>query len=88
MTAALFLVCPLQHPLPPPCPPHAAPRPPAYPADAAADKRLADTVPDGGGFEQREALCAAVRLRERAILSRTEFVAAQQAKALRRAGAR
>jgi hypothetical protein len=61
-----------------------SPAPAAYPQEAAADKRLADTVPEGGGFEQREALCAAVRLRERAILARTEFVAAQQAKALRR----
>jgi hypothetical protein len=41
-------------------------------------------VPQGGGYEQREALCASIRLRERAILSRTEFVALQRAKAIRR----
>jgi hypothetical protein len=54
----------------------------AYTQDPAEDKRLAGTVPDGGGFEQREALCAAVRVRERAILARAEFVSAQRAKAL------
>ncbi|KAI8468013.1 MAG: hypothetical protein J3K34DRAFT_428732 [Monoraphidium minutum] len=57
----------------------------AYPKDAAADQRLAAAVPDGGGYAQREALCAAVRLRERAVLARAEFVALQRAKAARRA---
>ncbi|GBF95178.1 hypothetical protein Rsub_07891 [Raphidocelis subcapitata] len=54
----------------------------AYKQDPAEDKRLAETVPDGGGFDRREALCASIRVRERAILARTEFVAAQRAKAL------
>lgn len=54
------------------------------PGDAAADQALAATVPAGGGYEQREALCAAVRVRERAVLARTEFVAGQRAKALRK----
>ena len=58
----------------------------AYPKDTAADQRLAAAAPDGGGFEQREGLCAAIRLRERAILSRVEFVSLQRARALRRCG--
>jgi histone-lysine N-methyltransferase SETD3 len=58
---------------------------PGYKQSSAADKQLAQTVPQGGGFEQRAALIAAVRCREQQILARTEFVAAQRMRELKRA---
>jgi histone-lysine N-methyltransferase SETD3 len=53
-----------------------------------ADRQLAATVSAGGGWEQRQAVVAAVRLRERQILSRTEFVAQQRLRQLRKGGSR
>lgn len=67
-----------------PTPPCSLPLTTAYKQDPADDRRLAETVPNGGGYEQREALCAAIRLRERAILARCEFASLQRAKALRK----
>lgn len=52
-----------------------------YQQSAASDKALAERVAGaGGGYEQRAALVAAIRPRERRILSRTEFVAMQRIK--------
>jgi hypothetical protein len=59
----------------------------AYPpAAAAADKQAAAAaaIADGGTFAERAALMASVRVRERQILSRTECVAAQRVKELKR----
>ncbi|KAF6255066.1 hypothetical protein COO60DRAFT_1272756 [Scenedesmus sp. NREL 46B-D3] len=58
-----------------------------YRQQAEADKQLAAGVQAGGGFEQRRGLMAAVRVRERQILSRTEFVAQQRIRQLRIMGA-
>eukprot|EP00775_Hariotina_reticulata_P013031 gene13031-13160_t len=49
-----------------------------------ADRELAAVVSAGGGWLQRQAVLAAVRLRERQILSRTEFVAQQRLRQLRK----
>eukprot|EP00878_Enallax_costatus_P028717 GHUV01031052.1.p1 GENE.GHUV01031052.1~~GHUV01031052.1.p1 ORF type:complete len:258 (+),score=106.58 GHUV01031052.1:375-1148(+) len=59
----------------------------AYPQQQDADKQLAASVPGGGGFLQRVGLMAAIRVRERQILSRTEFVAQQRIRELKRAKA-
>lgn len=55
-----------------------------YKQTAAAGKQRAATVPAGGGVAQRAALMAAVRVREQQILSRTEFVASQRIRELKR----
>jgi histone-lysine N-methyltransferase SETD3 len=55
-----------------------------YPQQAEADRQLATDVQAGGGFEQRRSLMANVRVRERQILSRTEFVAQQRIRQLRK----
>jgi histone-lysine N-methyltransferase SETD3 len=55
-----------------------------YPQQVEADRQLAAGVQAGGGFEQRRELMAAVRVRERQILSRTEFVAQQRLRQLRK----
>jgi hypothetical protein len=57
---------------------------PGYKQTAAADQQAAEAVAGGGGFAQRAALVAATRCRERAILARTEFVASQRIRELRR----
>lgn len=49
-----------------------------------ADRQLAATVLAGGGYEQRQAVMAAIRVRERQILSRTEFVAQQRVRELKK----
>lgn len=55
-----------------------------YPQSQDRDRELAATVANGGGFEQREALMAAVRVRERQILSRTDFAVQQRTKQLKK----
>jgi Rubisco LSMT substrate-binding/SET domain len=54
----------------------------AYPQNLENDKALAASAAHGGGFDKRVALAAAIRVRERQILSRTEFVARQRARQL------
>eukprot|EP00879_Flechtneria_rotunda_P025862 GHRR01027515.1.p1 GENE.GHRR01027515.1~~GHRR01027515.1.p1 ORF type:complete len:143 (+),score=47.09 GHRR01027515.1:453-881(+) len=55
-----------------------------YPQSMARDKELAATVQGTVGFEHRAAAMAAVRVQERQILARTEFVVKQQIRQLRR----
>jgi histone-lysine N-methyltransferase SETD3 len=55
-----------------------------YPQTPDADRQLAERGQAGGGFDQRVELMAAVRVRERQILSRTEFVAQQRIRQLRK----
>lgn len=50
------------------------------------DREQAARVSVGGGYEQRHALMAAIRLKERQILVRTEFVAQQRVRQLRKTG--
>jgi histone-lysine N-methyltransferase SETD3 len=57
---------------------------PGYKQTAAADQQAAEAVAAGGGFAQRAALVAAIRCRDRTILARTEFVASQRIRELRR----
>ncbi|WIA32213.1 hypothetical protein OEZ86_003062 [Tetradesmus obliquus] len=55
-----------------------------YPQQAEADRQLAAAGQAGGGFAHRRELMAAVRVRERQILSRTGFVAQQRIRQLRK----
>ena len=58
---------------------------PGYKQRAAADKLLAAAVHEGAGFAQRDAAVAALRVREQQVLARTEFVASQRVRELKRA---
>lgn len=46
--------------------------------DTEEDQQLATTVQAGGGFAERGALCAAIRVRERHILARTQYMTKAQ----------
>lgn len=60
---------------------------PGYKQTAAADRERAQAVQEtGGGFEQRAAAVAAIRVREQQVLSRVEFVASQRMRELKRGG--
>lgn len=61
---------------------------PGYKQSSEADRQLAASVPQGGGFEKRAALIAAMRVRDAQILSRTDFVASQRIRELRKAAGR
>ncbi len=52
-----------------------------------ADRTAAQAVSGGGGWQQRAALCAAIRARERRIYAAAEFAARGRAKALSQAAA-
>lgn len=57
---------------------------PGYKQTAAADRQRAAEVQAGGGFTQRAALIAAIRVRKQQILSRTEFIVLQRIRELKR----
>lgn len=61
---------------------------PGYKQSSAADRQLAETSPQGGGFDKRAALVAAMRVRDAQILSRTDFVASQRIRELKKAAGR
>jgi histone-lysine N-methyltransferase SETD3 len=61
---------------------------PGYKQSSAADRQLAETSPQGGGFDKRAALVAAMRVRDAQILSRTDFVATQRIRELKKAAGR
>lgn len=61
---------------------------PGYKQTAAADQQAAQAAAGGDGFAQRGAFMAAIRCRERSILARTEFVASERIRELRKSSSR